>query len=217
MDIIKKLSKLFSDFPTVGSRTANRFVLYLAKLPKEKIDELINAILELKNNIKFCTFCLQPFDSLLLNQTDTKNNLCVICQNQLRNKNMLCIVEKENDLSSIENSKKYNGLYLVLNLQQSLSQEINTLKLEGIKKRIKNPENFGIKNANFTEIIIATNPTPEGINSSVLVERILKEIAAEDQNKPNFKITHLARGIPVGGELEYADPETLESAFDGRK
>ncbi len=106
MDSIDKLKNIFRDFPTVGPRTARRFCYYLIKLPKEKIDELTNAILELKNKIKLCELCFNPFES--------ESQLCQICQNSLRNKNMLCIVEKETDLLSIENTKKYNGLYFIL-------------------------------------------------------------------------------------------------------
>lgn len=218
MDIIQKLTNLFSDFPTVGPRTASRFVFYLMKQPKERIEEITNAILELKSKIKFCNFCLNPHES--------DNLLCPICANYNRNKNLLCIVEKEQDLITIERTGKYNGLYFILNLVGSLTrnQEINNLKLEGLKQRIQNPEKFLGSKTNlapqssvgdfvgFSEIIIATNPTPEGINYSVLVERVLKEIPEKQ-----FKITHLARGIPVGGELEYVDEETLESAFEGRK
>jgi recombination protein RecR len=205
MDIIQKLTNLFSDFPTVGPRTASRFVFYLMRQPKERIEEITNAILELKSKIKFCSFCLNPYES--------DGTLCPICTNYNRNKNLLCIIEKEQDLISIEKTGKYNGLYFILNLYGSLTrnQEINTLKLQGLKQRIQSAGKFGIKDAKFLEIIIATNPTPEGINASVLVERVLKE------TRQDFKITYLAKGIPVGGELEYADEETLESAFLGRK
>lgn len=205
MDIIQKLTNLFAEFPTVGTRTASRFVYYLMKQPQEKIVEIANVILELKQKIKFCSFCLNPHEA--------ESSLCSICSSYNRNKNLFCIVEKEQDLISIEKTGKYNGLYFVLNLVGSLTrnQEINNLKLEGLKQRIQSPEKFGIKDTKFQEIIIATNPTPEGINASVLVERALRE------TKQNYKITHLAKGIPVGGELEYADEETLESAFVGRK
>src|SRR3989339_172539 len=129
MDIIQKLTNLFSDFPTVGPRTAQRFVYYLMKQSKERIEEITNAILELKSKIKFCSFCLNPHEPFDLTQGKTESSLCPLCSNYNRNKNLLCIVEKKQD----------------------------------------------------------------------------------------FIITHLARGIPVGGELEYADEETLESAFEGRK
>jgi recombination protein RecR len=198
VDSINKLISLFSDFPTVGPRTAGRFVFYLLKQPKEKIEELANAILDLKNKTKFCSFCFNPHE--------TSENLCPVCLGYNRNKNLLCIVEKEADLISIENTKKYNGLYFILggNAGTMRKQDIENLRIEELKKRV-------LENK-FEEIIIAINPTPEGITASGLVERAIKEIPNQ-----SFKITHLAKGIPVGGELEYADEETLESAFEGRK
>ncbi len=204
-DSIKKLADLFADFPTVGARTAGRFVFYLISLPKEKIDELAKALQELKNNIRLCSFCFNPYES--------ENPLCLICQNVSRNRKLLCIVEKETDLLSIENTKKYNGLYFILGAKTSSfkKSDVDALRLKELKERIEHPEKFNVP-MNFTEVIIAANPTLEGNAISVLVERSLKEL-------PNisFKITHLGKGLPVGGELEYADEETLENAFEGRK
>lgn len=204
MDSIKKLTELFTKFPTVGPRTAGRFVYYLLKLSKEKIDELTNAVQELKNKIKLCQFCFNPFEIV---GDPTSHSLCPICTDLRRDKNLLCIVEKEMDLDTIEKTKKYNGLYFVLGgtVGTMRTEEINNLKLEELKLRVKEK--------NFSEIIVALNPTQEGKATSVLVERALKEIS----QSPTFKITHLAKGIPVGGELEYADEETLESALEGRK
>jgi len=197
MDSIDKLANLFRKFPTVGSRTAGRFVYYLMKLPKEKTDELIAGIIELRNKIKLCQFCFNPFEG--------EGVTCSICKNSTRNKNLLCIVEKENDLLSLESTKRYNGLYFILGgtVGTMRKEDINLLRVVELKKRVA--EN------NFTEIIVALNPTPEGRTTSVLVEQIIKETGKTP------KITHLARGIPVGGELEYADEETLESALEGRK
>ena len=201
-DSIDKLTNIFKKFPTVGSRTAGRFVYYLMRQPKEKIDELCNAVQELKKNVKFCQFCFQPFESL-----DASQKFCSICQNPGRNKNLLCIVEKETDLISIENTRKYNGLYFILGgtLFMLKKEDLKNLRINELKTRIRQNK--------FLEIIVALNPTPEGIATSVLVERAIKEVFPN----PPFKITHLAKGIPVGGELEYADEETLESAFEGRK
>src|SRR3989344_319120 len=98
MDSVKKLTDLFAKFPTIGTRTAGRFVLYLIKQPKEKIDELVSAILELKDKIKLCAFCFNPHES--------NEKLCDICLSNSRNKKILCVVEKEADLISIENAKK---------------------------------------------------------------------------------------------------------------
>jgi recombination protein RecR len=202
MDSINKLTELFRKFPTVGSRTAGRFVYYLMKLPKDRIDELISAILEIKNKIKLCQQCFNPFEP---DGRPTSVNLCAICLDSRRDKNLLCIVEKETDLLSIENTRKHNGLYFILGgtVATMRKEDINNLRIEELKKRVKD--------GNFSEIIVALNPTPEGRATSVLVEQTIKEI------NQTSKITHLAKGIPVGGELEYADEETLESAFENRK
>lgn len=199
MDSFDKLVAIFKKFPTVGSRTAGRFVYYLMKLPKNKVDEFVSAILEMQKKIKLCQMCFNPFEGDL--------PLCAICQNPQRNKNLLCIVEKETDLSSLESTRKFNGLYFILGgtMATMRKEDLNNLRIEELKKRIAGNS--------FSEIIVALNPTPEGRATSVLVENIIKEIFGT----PNFKITHLAKGIPVGGELEYADEETLESALEGRK
>ena len=197
MDSIDKLKDIFKKFPTVGPRTAGRFVYYLMKLPRERIDELQNAITELKNKVKLCQLCFNPFEG--------ENLICPICQNQSRNKYLLCIVEKEADLLSLEATKKFNGLYFILGgtVAMMRKEDISQLRIEELKTRIKNN--------NFSEIIVALNPTPEGRATSVLVEQTIKGAAQ------NIKITHLAKGLPIGGELEYADEETLENALEGRK
>ena len=205
MDSVDKLINLFKKFPTVGSRTAGRFVYYLMKLPKERIDELISAITDLKNKTKLCPLCFNPFEPFDAAQGKGEQLACPICLNTLRNKNLLCIVEKESDLLSLESTKKYNGLYFILGgtVATMHKEDLSQLRIEELKKRVKD--------GNFSEIIVALNPTPEGRTTSVLVENTIKEAGKTP------KITHLARGIPVGGELEYADEETLESALEGRK
>jgi len=207
MSSIDKLIDIFKKFPTVGPRTASRFVYYLIKLQKNQIDELSNALQELKNKIKLCQLCFNPFEG--------EQNLCPICQNPARNKNLLCIIEKEADLLSIENTKKYNGFYFILGgtLAMMRKKDIDNLRIEQLKERVKT--------GNFSEIIIALNSTPEGKATSILIERTINQLqetfSAKGGPASGWKITHLAKGIPVGGELEYADEETLESAFEGRK
>lgn len=194
---IQKLIDLFSKFPTVGPKTAARFVFYLLKSGKEEVDELIFSISNLKRNIKTCSSCFSSFES-------NSNELCEICSDNSRDKNLLCIVEKEIDLKTLERIKKYKGRYFILGgvisyLKKEGKKEIRTKKL---KKRIRqNPE--------IKEIIIATNSTAEGEATALYLERELKEF--------NKKITRLARGLPIGGELEYADEETLKSALEDRK
>jgi len=210
MDSINKLKNIFREFPTVGQRTAGRFVYYLIRLPKEKTDELINAIIELRNNTKLCQLCFNPFET---KPSDPSANLCSICSDSRRNKNLLCIIEKEADLLSLEGTKKFNGLYFILGgtIGTMRKEDISNLRIEQLKKRISTAPSGG-----FSEIIIALNPTPEGRATSILVENLIKEIQKTFSN-PNLKITHLAKGIPIGGELEYADEETLENAIEGRK
>jgi recombination protein RecR len=182
------------------------------KLPKERTDELIDAILELRNRIKLCQMCFNPFEPFDAAQGRGEGLLCPICSNPSRNKNLLCIVEKESDLLSLEKTRKYNGLYFILGgtVAMMRKEDLSMLRIEQLKKRVA-PNNF-------TEIIVALNPTPEGRTTSILVENIIKEsFGAAQDLRAVPKITHLARGIPVGGELEYADEETLESALEGRK
>jgi recombination protein RecR len=204
MDSIDKLKNIFRDFPTVGQRTAGRFVYYLMKLPKEKTDELVNAILELRSKIKLCPQCFNPFEP---DRNPTSIQPCAICSDSRRNKNLLCVVEKETDLLSLESTKKFSGIYFILGgtVAMMRKEDISNLRIEQLKKRISQ--------GNFSEIIIALNPTPEGRATSVLVEQMIKETLVS----PFPKITHLAKGIPVGGELEYADEETLENALEGRR
>jgi len=206
MNTIKKLAELFAEFPTVGRRTANRFVHHLLRLPKPKIDELIAALSQLKEKTKLCGFCFNPYES--------EGNLCDICSNAARNKQQLCVVEKEADLFSIESTKKYNGLYFILGGTFSARKsEAHDAALAALKERIENPQKFSLSAVSFSEIILAVNPTPEGRITSRMAEKMLRE----SKQSPAFKITHLAQGLPVGGELEYADEETLESAFEGRR
>ena len=191
---IEKLIKEFSKFPTIGPRTAARFVFYLIDLPKEKVEDLASSILEMKKSIKICVFCFNSYEG--------DDKFCEICSDARRNKTILCVVEKETDLISIEKTKTYQGLYFIL------GGTVSALKKHDIEKlRIK--ELIGrIKKTNFQEIILALNPTTEGEATVLYLERQLKPL--------NIKITHLARGLPTGAELEYADQETLKSALQRR-
>ena len=197
---IQKLIEKFSKFPTIGPRTAARFVFYLMKLPKEEIEELIKSISELREKVKLCSFCFKPFEP-----SPGNPELCEICSNPNRDKSLLCVVEKETDLETIEKTKKYQGLYFILGgtVSKLKKTDIKNLRTEELLERAKKPE--------IKEIIIAINPTPEGEATALYLERLLKNLPA------GRRITRLGRGLPVGGELEYADPETLSSALEGRK
>ena len=198
---IQKLIDLFSKFPTVGPKTAARFVFHLLKSDKKEINELIYSLSSLKTNIKNCFFCFKSFE---LTATSKNNGFCKICSDALRDKNQLCIVEKETDLLAIEKIKKYKGRYFILDgiVSRLKKQGGKKNRVEELKKRLKN-------NPEIKEIIIATNSTTEGEATALYLEREL--------NLFNKKITRLARGLPMGGELEYADNETLKNALEGRK
>lgn len=193
---IQKLIEVFSKFPGVGPRTATRFAFYLVKENKENLEEIAKLILDLKEKIRFCSLCFKPFEG--------EEELCEICSNKERDKSLICIVEKEVDLEMIEKIKKYRGLYFILGgpIGSVKKDELKKIKIGELEKRLE--EDKKIK-----EIIIATNSTTEGEALSLLLERRLKKF--------NIKITRLGRGLPTGGELEYADEETLLAAFEGRK
>lgn len=198
-DSVQKLIDLFSKFPTVGPRTAARFVFYLIKIPKEKIEELTKAIEELKTKIKLCPLCFGSFEG--------KGELCPICQDPRRDKSLVCLVEKEVDLEAIEKTKKFKGVYFVL------GGTISGFEKEKVKKKIEEKVEKLLKRIEkdpaIKEIILALNPTTEGQNTTLWLQRKLKGL--------NKEITQLGRGLPVGGELEYADEETLSSALENRK
>ncbi|HDL74860.1 MAG TPA: recombination protein RecR [bacterium] len=219
---IQKLIDKFSKFPTIGPRTAARFVFYLLHLSEKEIEELIDSISNLKKNITICSFCFnsfeQSFDSPIAKKTweikktmEDNSELCNICEDIKRDKTRICVVAKESDLISIEKTNKYSGLYFILGgtILTLQKKEIEKIRLNELKERILDPKKFGLSNSKIKEVILALNPTTEGEATASYIERKLKPL--------EIKITKLARGLPVGGELEYADEETLGSALEGRK
>jgi recombination protein RecR len=196
---IKKIVEIFSRFPTIGERTATRFALYLISLKKDEVENIVESILGLINKIKKCEFCFNPFEP-----KNESQKLCEICLDKKREKTKtILVVESESDLWQIEKIKKYQGRYFILGGKMDFLKEnpLGKLRIEEFKKRI---EEFGPK-----EIILAINPTVEGNLTMDYIKRILKPY--------NIKITQLAKGLPIGGEIEYTDEETLSSALEGRK
>lgn len=193
---IQTLIDILSKLPSIGPRTAARLSFFLLKRPKKDIENLSNALLDLKKNIQQCDSCFNFFEP------ENNEKICKICSDSNRNKKVLCVVEKENDLEVIEKMNKYKGLYFVLGGTISvLNKNTKRIRDKELKEKIKN-------HSEIKEIIIATNPTTEGKATAMYLEKELKPFKR--------KITKLAKGLPVGGELEYADEETLLSAFRGR-
>jgi len=202
---IEKLIELFSKFPGVGPRTAARLVFYLLEEMDDKtINDLGQTILAMKQGLRRCNFCFNFFEP------QSKKNICNICSNKKRDASVICVVEKEIDLEAIEKNKIYKGLYFVLggNVSDLKKKNLQKLRIEELRQRIKNPELFGVK-ANFKEIILALNPTFEGDSTIIYLKKKLEDL--------NMKISVLGRGLPTGGEMEYADKKTLLSAFTGRR
>lgn len=220
---IQKLIGIFSKFPTVGPRVAARFVFYLLRLPKEETVKIVEAINNLRESVKTCLFCFNPFEprqvptSSKFGEGKGEEALCPVCRDPRRDKDLLCVVEKESDLVSIEKTRKYNGLYFILGgtVAKTKKPAVRTqedkeqLRTQELIKRIESPSNFGLPETSFQEIIIAVNPTTEGEATTLYLERTLRQLGK--------KITRLGRGLPLGGELEYADEETLSSAFESRR
>jgi len=196
---IQKLIEIFSRFPTIGPRTAGRFVFYLLKLSDGEMNELIAALQGLKREIRQCSFCFSPFE---VADDEKKTGLCSICRDNTRDQTLLCIVEKESDLETLEKTKQYRGKYFILGGVNDI------LKKEGMQN-IKAQELKDRMSGTIQEVILALNPTTEGEATVLYLERLLAPY--------NKKITRLGRGLPVGGELEYADEETLRSALEGRR
>ncbi len=224
----EKLIKIFSQFPTVGPRTAARFVFYLINSSQEKVDELLQSIEELKQKTKLCAWCFKSYEA------ENGQGLCPICADSQRDKTQICIVEKEVDLETLEKTNKFKGLYFILGSSFSHfkkeEQEQLEEKLKVLLNRISNPTAFAPNGAMAVkEIILALNPTREGQNTALWLKRKLAPIgvnqvkSAKGSVPPKaeqfngVKISQLGIGLPLGGELEYADEETLTSAIDNRK
>jgi recombination protein RecR len=193
---IKNLIEQLSSLPSIGPRQATRIAFYLASRNREITPTLAQNITDL-SKIKNCEECFFIFEN--------EGKLCSICSNSNRKKNILAIVEKETDLISIENTGKFNGRYLVLGQipRNGVLGENQKYRLEILKKFCEK-QLGGI----FEEIILAFNPTTSGNFNTTLITKILSPLTK--------KISRLGRGLPTGGEIEFADDETLGEALRGR-
>ena len=196
MYYVKSLNRLINQLtklPGIGERTARRLAFYILKQPQEETIHLINALRALKQKVKKCNIC----------NNFSEDNPCSICRDEKRDRTVICVVEEPQDVFLFERIKDYQGLYHVL------GGAISPLK--GI-----NPENLSIdaflqrvKNENLCEVILATSLDTEGEATAIYISKLLQS--------SKFKVTRLAHGLPVGGDLEFADEITLTYALRGRK
>lgn len=189
---IARLINEFSKLPGIGKKTAERLAYYIIETEKSEAMKLSAAIKETKEKINFCERCFNL----------SENKLCEICQDKKRETNVICVVERPKDIHSIERTKEYNGLFHVLHGHISPMDGIgpDDIKLKELIERVRD-------NA-IDEVIVATNPNVEGEATSMYISKLLKF--------SDVKVTRLAHGIPIGGNLEYADEMTLSKAFEGR-
>lgn len=200
---IKDFIQIFSKLPGIGPRQTTRLAFWLLHQKKETQYSFYHAFTNLFSKTQVCPNCFFISEK---DSSKQENQLCKICQDPQRDHSIICVVEKETDLISIENTNKYKGLYHVLG---GLISEIDESRKE--KLTVKQLLTRIKTNKKVKEIILALNPTSEGNLTTYYIEKAIKTI------NPNIKITKLGRGLPQGGEVEFADAETLVNALEGRK
>ena len=190
---IARLIEEFEKLPGIGHKTAQRLAFYVLNSPKEKAEKLANAIVDAKAKIKYCRVCG--------NLTDL--DLCAVCNSQKRDASLICVVEDPRDVVAMERIKEFKGLYHVLHGVISPMDGVGPEDIR-IKELLERIQDGSVK-----EVIVATNPNIEGEATAMYISKLLKPLG--------IKITRIAHGIPVGGDLEYADEITLSKALEGRR
>lgn len=184
---IEELSKL----PGIGKKSAQRLVFFLLKLPKNEVVALAKSLVDIKEKAKFCSICFNI----------TEKDPCSICSSDIRDNTIICVVEEASDVIALEKTGEFRGLYHVLGGSLSPLDGFgpDDLKIKELMRRLT---------GNVKEVIIATNPNTEGEATAIYLSRLIKPL--------DLKITRIARGIPMGTDLEYADEITLTRAIEGR-
>ena len=197
MTLPKPVSRLIEEFqrlPGIGPKTASRLAYHLLRVPEEQAASLGQALLDLRAQTRFCSVCF--------NITDTATDPCAVCRDPQREGALLCVVEAPLDVQAIEHSQGFKGRYHVLHGAISPVEGIGpeNLKIRELVDRVRVGE--------IREVILATNPSMEGEATAMYIHRQLQGLPV--------RVTRLARGLPVGGDLEYADETTLFKAIEGR-
>lgn len=189
---ISTLISELSALPGIGSKSAQRLAFYLLSQPREEVAKLSEAIISARDNVKFCQECF----------TLTDEDICPICANSKRNKNIIMVVEDTKDLAAYEKTGKFEGVYHVLHGAISPMQGVgpNDIKLKELMVRLQQND--------VEEVIIATNSSLEGETTAAYISKLIKPAG--------IKVTRIASGVPVGGDLEYIDEVTLLRALEGR-
>ena len=192
--LIRELSKL----PGIGRKSAQRVALYLLKQPKENVEILSRAMVDIKEKIHYCTVCFNI----------TETNPCPICVNHKRDKSIICVVEEPNDVMAIEKTNEFHGIFHVLGGSLSPLDGIGPEDLKVRELITRFADNSGTETVEIKEVILAMNPNVEGEATTIYLSKLLKPFGV--------KVTRIARGLPIGGDMEFADEATLAKAIEGR-
>ena len=188
---INKLIEELSRLPGIGAKSARRLAFHIIGMPREQVDSLSSAIVNAKTNVRYCSCCC----------TLTDEELCPICSNPSRNHRVIMVVENTRDMAAYEKTQKYDGVYHVLHgaISPMLGIGPNDIKLKELMKRLE---------GDVDEVIIATNSSLEGETTAMYISKLVKPTG--------IKVSRIASGVPVGGDLENIDEVTLLRALEGR-
>lgn len=188
---VNKLIEELEGLPGIGSKSAQRLAFYLIGLPEEKVNRIANTMIEARQNVRYCSVCC----------TLTDKETCPVCSNPSRDKSTIMVVESPRDLAAYEKTGRYEGVYHVLHgvISPMLGIGPSDIKLKELIKRLE---------GDVKEVIIATNSSLEGETTAMYISKLIKPTG--------IKVTRIASGVPVGGDLEYIDEVTLFRALEGR-
>jgi len=198
---IQHVIESFERLPGIGPKSAERLTFYLLHVPQGELDRFANSVQNLKKDTVICSTCFN------IGETDP----CSICSDEQRNHSIICVVEQPLDVIALEKSRKYSGVYHVLNGKIDPLNNIgpDEIRIGELLLRMKNPpeaaDDSGIK-----EIILTTNPTMEGEATAMYIAKKIKALNVD------LKVSRIGRGLPIGADIEYADPTTLDRAMEGR-
>lgn len=188
---INKLIEEFAKLPGVGNKSAQRLAFYILNMPQEQVNGFTDAIIKAKSHVRYCKCCF----------TLTDDEVCPICRSDKRDHSVIMVVENTRDLAAYEKTGKYNGVYHVLHgaISPTLGIGPNDIKLKELMERLR---------GDVKEVIISTNSSVEGEATALYISKLIKPAG--------IKVSRIASGVPVGGDLEYIDEVTLLRALEGR-
>jgi len=188
---INKLIEELSSLPGIGNKSAQRLAFYLVNQPKDRVERFAKVLTDAKEHVRYCSLCY----------TLTDQEICPVCANAKRNHRMIMVVENTRDMTAYEKTGKYDGVYHVLHgaISPMLGVGPNDIKLKELMQRLEE---------DVDEVIIATNSSLEGETTAMYISKLIKPVGV--------KVTRIASGVPVGGDLEYIDEVTLLRALEGR-